>query len=67
MNSWQLLERQDRRLALISSSICGVRRWAAADLIVMGTHRRGGAARLLLGSIADKVLRTAPCPVLVVQ
>ncbi|HEY7789687.1 MAG TPA: universal stress protein [Vicinamibacterales bacterium] len=54
-------------MALISSSICGVRRWAAADLIVMGTHRRGGAARLLLGSIADKVLRTAPCPVLVVQ
>jgi nucleotide-binding universal stress UspA family protein len=33
------------------------------DLIVLQTHGRGGAARLLLGSVADKVLRGAPCPV----
>lgn len=38
-----------------------------ADLIVMGTHGRSGAARLLIGSVADQVLRTAPCPVLVVR
>ncbi|HET7612771.1 MAG TPA: universal stress protein [Gemmatimonadaceae bacterium] len=38
-----------------------------ADLVVMGTHGRGGAARLLLGSVADKVLRMAQCPVLVVR
>ncbi|MCC6419212.1 MAG: universal stress protein [Gemmataceae bacterium] len=34
------------------------------DLIVMGTHGRTGLARLLLGSVAEKVLRAASCPVL---
>ena len=38
----------------------------AADLIVMGTHGRAGFERLLLGSVAEKVLRKAPCPVLTV-
>jgi nucleotide-binding universal stress UspA family protein len=37
------------------------------DLIVMGTHGRRGLARLLLGSVAEKVLRAAPCPVLLVR
>ena len=37
-----------------------------ADLIVMGTHGRSGFDRLLLGSVAEKVLRRAPCPVLIV-
>lgn len=36
------------------------------DLIVMGSHGRTGLPRLLLGSVADAVLRQAPCPVLVV-
>jgi universal stress protein A len=35
-----------------------------ADLIVMGTHGRTGAARFLLGSVAERVVREAPCPVL---
>jgi nucleotide-binding universal stress UspA family protein len=40
-------------------------RWPA-DLIVMGTHGRSGFERVLLGSVAEKVLRKAPCPVLTV-
>lgn len=39
---------------------------ANASLIVMGTHGRSGLDHLLLGSVAEKVLRKAPCPVLVV-
>jgi nucleotide-binding universal stress UspA family protein len=38
-----------------------------ADLIVMGTHGRRGVARALLGSVAEKVVRTATCPVLTVH
>lgn len=37
------------------------------DLIVMGTHGRGAIAHLLLGSVAEKVVRKAPCPVLTVR
>lgn len=36
------------------------------DLIVVGTHGRTGPSRLLLGSVAERVVRTAPCPVLAV-
>lgn len=37
------------------------------DLIVMGTHGRSGLAGLLIGSVAEKVVRSAPCPVLTVR
>lgn len=37
-----------------------------ADLIVLGTHGRTGVTRALLGSVAEHVVRTAPCPVLTV-
>ena len=37
------------------------------DLIVMGTYGRTGLQRVLLGSVAEKVVRLAPCPVLVVR
>ena len=37
------------------------------DLIVMGTHGRRGLAHALLGSDAERVLRQAPCPVLMVR
>lgn len=40
---------------------------AAMDLIVMGTHGRTGLERLLMGSVAEKVMREAPCSVLVVK
>jgi nucleotide-binding universal stress UspA family protein len=38
-----------------------------ADLIVMGTHGRKGMPRLFLGSVAEKVVRSGPCPVLTVH
>jgi len=37
------------------------------DLIVMATHGFGGLARLVIGSVADKVVRHSPCPVLLVR
>jgi nucleotide-binding universal stress UspA family protein len=37
------------------------------DLIVMGTHGRGGVSHMLLGSIAERIVRRAPCPVLTVR
>jgi nucleotide-binding universal stress UspA family protein len=40
---------------------------AGVDLVVMGTHGRTGLERLLMGSVAEKVLREAPCSVLVVK
>jgi universal stress protein A len=39
----------------------------AIDLIVTGTHGRGVVAHLLMGSVAERVVRTAPCPVLTVR
>jgi len=36
-------------------------------LVVMGTHGRRGLSRALIGSVAEKVVRTAPCPVLTVH
>jgi nucleotide-binding universal stress UspA family protein len=38
-----------------------------ADLIVMGTHGRTGLSRLLMGSVAEHVVRKAPCPVLTIR
>ncbi len=37
------------------------------DLVIVGTHGRGAIAHMLLGSVADRVVRKAPCPVLVVR
>jgi len=38
-----------------------------ANLIVMGTHGRRGAERILIGSVAERVIEYSPCPVLVVK
>jgi hypothetical protein len=40
---------------------------AHADLVVLGTHGRGPVAHMLLGSVAERVVRMAPCPVLTVR
>ena len=37
------------------------------ELIVMGTHGRGALAHALMGSVAEKVVRSAPCPVLTIR
>jgi nucleotide-binding universal stress UspA family protein len=37
------------------------------DLIVMGTHGRGALAHVVMGSVAERVVRSAPCPVLTVR
>jgi|RhiMetdeSRZDD1v2_1073273.scaffolds.fasta_scaffold758922_2 nucleotide-binding universal stress UspA family protein len=48
-------------------SIMTVSKERDADLIVMGTHGRRGVAHALLGSIAEKLVRRAPCPVMTVR
>lgn len=40
---------------------------AQAAMIVIGTHGRGGLERMMLGSVADRVIRTSSCPVLTVR
>ena len=42
-------------------------RRARADMIIMATHGRTGFAHLLLGSVTEKVVRTATCPVLTLR
>lgn len=38
-----------------------------ADLLVVGTHGRRGVSRLLIGSVAERIVRVAPCPLLLVR
>lgn len=47
--------------------ILGLAKNGSYDLIVMGTHGRTGLRRALLGSVAEHVVREAPCPVLTVH
>jgi nucleotide-binding universal stress UspA family protein len=65
-------EKYQARLELISgvSGFVEIVRYARdqnIDLLVMGTHGRGPIAHMLLGSVAEKVVRKAPCPVLTVR
>ncbi len=50
----------------LTEIVDAARDWPA-DLIVIGSHGRGGFRRALLGSVAEGVMRQAPCPVLVVR
>ena len=60
-----------KNVILVSSTpaaaIVSYARDSGIDLIVMGTHGRGGVAHLLMGSVSERVVRTAPCPVLTVR
>ena len=47
--------------------ILGLARDEKFDLVVMGTHGRTGLAHLLSGSVAEKVVRNAPCPVMTIR
>ena len=38
-----------------------------ADLVILGTHGRKGVSRFFLGSVASRVISTAPCPVMTVR
>ncbi len=50
-----------------ASAILAYARARRIDLILMGTHGRRGVARMLIGSVAERVVREASCPVLVVR
>ena len=52
------------RIGSVAEHILDFAREHRVDLIVMGTHGRRGLSHLLLGSVAEQVLRIAPCPVL---
>ncbi|HIE33467.1 MAG TPA: universal stress protein [Thermodesulfobacteriaceae bacterium] len=51
----------------VADKICEVAKEKDINLIVMGTHGRGGLEKVLFGSVAEKVVKTAPCPVLTVN
>ena len=50
-----------------ADEICALAKNESIDLIVMSSHGRTGISRVLIGSVAEKVLRRAKCPVLIVK
>jgi nucleotide-binding universal stress UspA family protein len=65
-------ERLPRAQALLRSGtpweeVLGAARDTTADLVVVGTHGRRGVKHLLIGSVAEKIVRTSPVPVLSVR
>jgi nucleotide-binding universal stress UspA family protein len=48
-------------------AITGAAKENDADLVIMGTHGRKGVSRLFLGSVASRVIATAPCPVMTIH
>jgi nucleotide-binding universal stress UspA family protein len=55
------------RLEAVAEEIAQIAADLEADIVVVGTHGRSGISRLLLGSVAQAVVKLAPCPVLVVR
>jgi len=56
-----------RNASAVYQEIIALAREAHTDLIIMGNHGRTGLSRLLIGSTAERVVRHAPCPVLVIR
>jgi nucleotide-binding universal stress UspA family protein len=55
------------RRGVAADVIVGCARELATDLLVTGTHARKGLGHLVMGSVAERLVRTAPCPVLVAR
>jgi nucleotide-binding universal stress UspA family protein len=76
-NTQNLLTEEDRRVLSATAAVMRHNTPAAAiveyattnqiDLIVVGTHGRGALGHLFMGSVAERVVRMAPCPVLAVR
>lgn len=49
-----------------AEGICEAAKEGGFELIVMGTHGRTGLSRLMIGSVAERTIRSAPCPVLTI-
>lgn len=71
-----LITEDDRRLGIvpavqtcinIANAIVDYAKANNIDLVITGTHGRGPIKHLLMGSVAERVVRTAPCPVLTVH
>jgi nucleotide-binding universal stress UspA family protein len=54
------------RMGHVANTIVEYAKAVQADLVVMGTHGRTGLAHFIIGSVAERVVRLAPCPVLTV-
>jgi nucleotide-binding universal stress UspA family protein len=66
-NGDQHLDTIDVAIGDPGAEICRVATERGADLIVLSSHGRTGLKRLLIGSVAERVVRLAPCPVLVLR
>lgn len=68
----RLAEVPQAKVALVNAAnpatgICEYAEAEGVDMIIMGTHGRSGLVRFLIGSVTEKVVRHAPCPVLVIR
>jgi nucleotide-binding universal stress UspA family protein len=55
------------RIGAVAEQIAALATEIEGDMVIVGTHGRRGVRRLMMGSVAEKTVRLAPCPVLVVR